>query len=224
MKKAMSLLTALFVLFIINIQPSYSQVGFGIFGGLSTPNDEINNVYNQDEYQGVVKFLRDGSKTGYHIGAKIRLPIVDGLMLNGGIAWNRFPESNIDVQLQTEDKTVTLTSIQDIIPITVGINYYVIRTGIGLYATGELAYNYNKNTVNWGNDITAIPLNLDATPTYSRVGAGFGVGLDINAFFLLANLEAKYNLSNVIGRETGEELKSYFTLSLGIYLGSAAAK
>jgi len=224
MKKALILITALFIVLLFNTPKTYSQVGFGIFGGLSTPNDAINNVYNSNGYESIAKFIRDGTKTGYHIGAKVRIPLIAGLMLNGGIAWNRFPESTINVQLQQEDKKVTLTSIQDIIPITVGFNYYFIKTGIGLYGTGELAYNYNKNTVNWGSDISSVPLNFDSSPTYSRVGAGLGVGLDVDLFLMLVNLEAKYNFSNLIGRETGEDLKSYFTLSLGIYLGKASAR
>jgi hypothetical protein len=203
-----------------------AQIGFGVFGGLSTPSDEINNVYNSDKLSGgALSMLRDGAKSGYNIGAKIRLPLVAGIMLTGGVAWNRFPESSIDVtNPTTKAKIATLKTVQDIIPISAGINYYIFNTGIGIYGTGELSYNYNKNTVNAEYNGIDVPLNLDKSPSYSRVGAGLGAGLDINAILFLANVEAKYNFSNIIGRESGEDLKSYFTLSVGIYLGTAGAR
>lgn len=226
MKKSLTLLSAILLMFVFAVQNSYSQVGIGLFGGLSTPNDEMNNVYNSDQLseQGVLgNFLREGVKSGYHIGAKLRVPLVAGLMLNGGIAWNRFPETTVSFKYNTTQE-IKLSTVQDIIPVSVGLNYYIISSGIGLYGTGELAYNYNKNTVNIDKGDVSIPANLFDSPTYSRVGAGLGVGLDLNLFFALANLEAKYNFSNIIGRETGEELKSFFTLSVGIYFGSAGAR
>ena len=220
----LSLLLA-FGAFLFSANNSNAQVGIGFIGGLSTPSDEINNIYNSDNLGSVGKFVRDGAKTGYHFGVKIRMPLVSGIMLTGGAAWHRFPESTIDVNDPTTgSKLITLSTVQDIIPITAGINYYIINTGVGLYGTGELSYNYNKNTVNVDYNGTSIPANFDTAPTYNRVGAGFGAGIDFNAFLFLANLEAKYNYANIIGRDSGEELKAYFTLSLGIHFGTASAR
>ena len=225
----LSLLFA-FGAFLFSANESNAQVGIGFIGGLSTPSDEMNNIYNSDKISltepGTYgNFFRDGAKTGYHFGIKIRMPLVSGIMLTGGAAWHRFPESTIDVNDPTTgSKLITLSTVQDIIPITAGINYYIINTGIGLYGTGELSYNYNKNTVNVDYNGTSIPANFDTAPTYNRVGAGFGAGLDFNAFLFLANLEAKYNYANIIGRDSGEELKAYFTLSLGIHFGTASAR
>lgn len=216
-----SLLLA-FGAFLFSTNDSNAQVGIGFIGGLSTPSDEINNIYNSDNWGSVGKFVRDGAKNGYHFGVKIRMPLVSGIMLTGGAAWHRFPESTIEVKDNAGKVLTALTTIQDIIPITAGINYYILNTGVGLYGTGELSYNYNKNTVNFKSGDTDIP--FDSSPSYNRVGAGFGAGLDFNAFLFLANLEAKYNYANIIGRDSGEELKAYFTLSLGIHFGSASAR
>lgn len=225
MRKFYFTLLLAFGAFLFSTNNSNAQVGIGFIGGLSTPSDEINNIYNSDNLGSVGKFVRDGAKNGYHFGVKIRMPLVSGIMLTGGAAWHRFPESTIDVNDPTTGKKLlTLNTVQDIIPITAGINYYIFNTGVGLYGTGELSYNYNKNTVNVDYNGTSIPANFDTAPTYNRVGAGFGAGLDINAFLFLANLEAKYNYANIIGRDSGEELKSYFTLSLGIHFGSASAR
>lgn len=223
MKKFLTLITAILFMFVFANQNSYSQIGIGFIGGLSTPNDEINNVYNSDSLSGVGNLLRNGMKSGYHIGAKIRIPLLAGLMLNGGIAWNRFPETTINLKIPNSQE-IKMTTVQDIIPVSVGLNYYIISEVIGLYCTGDLSYNYNKNTVNVEKGDVTIPLNLDSSPTYSRVGAGLGLGFDLDLFFAVANLEAKYNFSNIIGRESDEKLKSYFTLSVGIFFGKATAK
>lgn len=224
MKKILTLIAAIVGL----AMPAQAGMGIGLFGGLSTPNDEMNNVYNTDNISSwgeLGNMFRNGAKTGYHIGAKARIPLSSGVMLHGGIAWNRFPESCIDVtNPNTGEKIVTLETVQDIIPISAGINYYLLRSAIGLYATGELSYNINKNTVNVNYSGVQAPLNLDESPSYNRVGAGFGAGLDVDLYLFLANIEAKYNYVNLIGREDGEEMKSYFTLSLAIYFGDAACK
>ena len=122
MKKFLTLIAAIVGL----AMPAQAGMGIGLFGGLSTPNDEMNNVYNTDNISSLGELgnmFRNGAKTGYHIGAKARIPLSSGVMLHGGIAWNRFPESCIDVtNPNTGEKIVTLETVQDIIPISAGIN------------------------------------------------------------------------------------------------------
>jgi hypothetical protein len=63
-------------------------------------------------------------------------------------------------------------------------------------------------------------LNLDKSPTDSRVGVGIGAGVDLDIKILTLNLEAKYNLANLIGKTGSEQTKSYVSLSFGIMFGS----
>ncbi len=225
MRKFHIALLITFSTFLFATPKSNAQVGIGFVGGLSTPSDEINNIYNSDQLNNVGKLVREGAKTGYNVGVKIRMPLAAGIMFTGGAAWHRFPESTIDVKdPNTGNTLLVLNTVQDLIPITAGVNFYLFNSGIGVYGTGELSYNYNKNTVNVDYGGMSVPANLDSSPTYNRVGAGFGVGIDLNAFLFLANLEAKYNYSNIIGRDSDEKLKSYFTLTLGIFFGSASSK
>jgi len=193
---------------------------FGLFVGLSTPNDEVNNVYNSaklnlnDLQPG--KLIREASALGYHIGGKIRLSLSDDFSFTGSAAWHKFPESNIDVLDPTSGDTLArLTTTQNIIPITAGINFYLINSTIGLYGTGELAYSYIYNSIDVQYE--DVPLEIEKTPTDSRVGFGLGVGADLDLQLLTLNLEAKYNISNLIGKVSNEETKAYFTLSLGVY-------
>ncbi len=196
---------------------SFALTNVGFYLGLSTPNDQINNVYNSNDYKSeseIVEFIRGGISLGYHIGAIGRFDLSDDFSVVGGIAWHKFPQSKIDVTDPTTGDTVaSLETSQNIVPITVGVNFYLIRSIVGLYGTGQLTYNYISNSVDYNYNSIALPLNQSSTD--HRVGFGLGAGIDIDAFLVTLNLEAKYNIVNLIGKTAGEQTKSYFSLSLG---------
>ncbi|MFC2130715.1 outer membrane beta-barrel protein [Bacteroidota bacterium] len=194
--------------------------GFGLFAGLSAPNDQMNNIYNSSKIEfseeSIGNFIREGTEAGYHIGAKVRFSLAGDFMFTGSAAWHKFPQSNIDVMDPVNDTALAvLTTTQNIIPITVGMNYYIINSTIGVYGTGELSYNYIYNSVD--ADYQGVPIPLEESPTDSRVGFGLGAGVDFDATLVTLNLEAKYSIANLIGKESGEETKSFFSLSLGIF-------
>jgi opacity protein-like surface antigen len=201
-------------------QKLFSETNLGFFAGLSTPNNEINNVYNSEKINlnsiASGKLIREASSLGYHIGAKARFSLSDNFSFTGSAAWHKFTESNIDVIDPTSGDTLArLTTVQNIIPITAGINFYIINSAIGIYGTGELAYNYIYNSVDVQYE--DIPISLEKSPTDNRVGFGLGAGIDLDLQLLTINLEAKYNISNLIGKESNEATKSYFTVSLGVF-------
>ncbi|MFH1049997.1 MAG: hypothetical protein V1779_03590 [bacterium] len=219
MKKIVSLLFISVTLF-FSAQIVSAGTNIGLFAGLSTPNDEMNNVYNSSKIDlGDVKsgkLIREAASSGYHVGAKIRFSLTDDFSFTGSAAWHKFPQSSIDVKDPISDTTLAvLNSSQNIIPITAGMNFYIINSTIGVYGTGELAYNYIYNSVDV--DYQGLPISIEESPTDSRVGFGLGAGLDIDLKLLMLNLEAKYNISNFIGKVSNEATKSYFTLSLGVY-------
>lgn len=189
--------------------------------GLSTPNDQVNNIYNSGTLEGqdvLGRLWREGTKLGYHLGIGLRLPLDENFKFVGGIAWHRFPETKIEIKDQTSQNLLaTLQTTQNVFPINAGVNFYPLITDfINIYGTGELTYNFISSTVDYvKNDIT-FPLNIDTAPMDNRVGFGLGVGFDIDIKLLILNLEAKYNFMNLIGKESGEPDKTYFTLSLGV--------
>jgi hypothetical protein len=67
----------------------------------------------------------------------------------------------------------------------------------------------------------SIPLNLDLSPNDSRVGFGLGAGVDLDLQIFNANIEAKYNMLNLIGKVSNEPAKAFYTLSVGIFFGSS---
>jgi hypothetical protein len=216
----------LLIVVLLSIQSElYSQTSIGFYTGLSTPSEQINNVYNS-EFLTAENFIgrmkRDAAALGYHVGGRLRFALGDELVFIGGLSLSRFPQSKIYVSVPTgtggDTIRATLTSTQNIIPIAVGLNYYLTRKVFGVYATGELTYNYLTNSID--AEFQGTPIPLDRSPTYNRVGFGLGIGTDIDIKIVTLNLEAKYNLVNFIGNETNEKSKSYITLGLGIYFGS----
>lgn len=200
-----------------------SQTSIGFYTGLSTPSEQINNVYNSDfltseNFVGNLK--RKATSLGYHVGTKLRFGLGDGLVFTGGVSLTRFPQSNIDIEVPNGKDTIrtTLTVTQNVIPISVGLNYYVTRKLVGMYVAGELTYNYLVSSID--GTINGINFPLDRSPTYNRVGFGLGAGMDIDLKLLALNVEAKYNLINFIGRDENEKSKSFISLSFGVYFGS----
>lgn len=212
------LVIILFVYLLVFSSKSNALTNVGFYFGLSTPNDQINNVYNSNDYttkSGIVNFIRGGMSSGYHIGAIGRFDLSDDFSIVGGIAWHKFPQTKIDVTDPTTGDTVaSLETSQNIIPINVGVNYYLLRTIVGVYGTGQLTYNYISNSVDY--NYKNVPISLNQSPTDNRVGFGLGAGVDIDVVLMTLNLEAKYNIVNLIGKKTDEPTKSYFSLSLGV--------
>ncbi len=208
---------------LISVMSSYqarADIGLGIFAGLATPNSQINNIYNSDKLvdgESANTLVRNAAKTGFDIGIKFRLPINNSLLLNAGIAWNNFPKTEILIQSPTNNSVLaTLVTTQNIVPISAGINIYPLTRTLGIYATGELTYNYMNSTVELkaGNYS-----NYDDNPTYNRFGLGLGAGVDLDLFLILVNVEAKYNFANLIGKVDNEKAKNYLTLNVAVFFG-----
>lgn len=220
MKKGIILII---VAVILSSGAAQSKTKFGLVAGLSTPNDNVNDVYNgtPSSLSQVGNLFREGAATGYHIGAKLRYQISDNVDLHGGVALHRFPESEIivydpDYPEDKENALAVLKTTQNYIPITAGINFFLMRELIGVYGVGELSYNLMSSSVDVVHDGQDIPVQFDE-PSDSRVGVGIGAGIDIDIKILTGNIEAKYNIANLIGKEDDEETKAYFSLSFGVY-------
>lgn len=197
--------TFIITLFLFSIAFSNAQ-SLLFSAGLATPSDKFNQVYNKD----ILSDWRGSAKLGYFFGAKLKVPI-DNFSLSLGAAYNHFPEADVSVNYNGNDYKLSISN--NIIPISAGVNYYFVKNVVGVYALGELSYNYIFSTV----DFNGIPLPSGETksPTDNRIGFGFGVGVDFDIKIAVLNLEAKYNLANQIGAKSGEPKKSYFNLGIG---------
>lgn len=202
---------------------SFSQpFSFQFSAGLSTPNDEINNVYNSEKISLDGKLgdiIRQAAKLGYFIGINVNLPLSNNFVFHSGISLHRFPQSELKIitPKQTPD-TVYLKSVQNIIPISVGVNWYIFKKAFSPYITGNLAYNHIVNSIDIVKMNTELP--IATSNQQSRIGGGFGLGIDLNLQIVTLSLVAKYNYVNLIGKTSNETNKNYLDIGFGVIFGS----
>ena len=128
--KKLSLIIILVVSFILTSENSYSFLNLTIYGGLSTPNNQMAYVYQKD---GTFKdFVNKGINLGWHLGARFKLPLDQGLLFVASLGWNRFPDAQLEA-ITALDPKVPITAVQDIIPIGAGVQYYIVDKTIKVY-------------------------------------------------------------------------------------------
>ncbi|GEM_PF-7077994 len=195
----------------ISIQQTYSQIDMSIFGGLSTPSANLGEVYNDNS--DVQDLVSKGIDLGWHLGARMRLPIDTGLFFFAGFAWHRFPNAQIEVKKYNPDSTFQIEAQQDIIPISAGLQYYITKNIVRFYLIGQLSYNYFTTH---GKYIGLPAPNFDLNDAVGRGGFEIGAGVVFNLVLVYPFLEFSYAMPNVVGRASGEPVKQYYNLSLGL--------
>jgi opacity protein-like surface antigen len=208
---------SIIIFFVLGTSFSYAgDLEIGFEAGLATPSEKMNQIYNSNtlrwDKDSIANLINMGIDAGYHLGVVMQMPLNDFFSFSGHFGYNSFPESTIEVvDPNTQDVLATLYTTTRIIPFAAGLNFYPFKTVISPYATGEVSYNYISSSVTASNNIP-----VSSSPTDSRFGFGFGLGVDLNIKLLDVYLEGKYNYLNLIGKESEEPDKHYFTLVLGV--------
>ena len=196
---------------------------FSVFTGLSTPSDNVNDVYNtslltSQDVSGIL--YRDATRLGYNVGARLSINLEGNLFFYGSASLHRFPSTDIRMlKPNTDTLLATISTVQNVVPIEAGCSLYLLRKSLGLYLLGGLTYNYITNTteIKLPNNTPQFPVEKD--PTNNRVGFSGGAGIDLDVGLIAAGLEVRYNLINFIGKETNEQNKSFITVNLIATLG-----
>lgn len=207
---------------------------FGFQVGLSTPSDQLSNVYNinnatlvqdpntNDEEEFGGELLSRGVDNGYHIGVNVRidLPVAD-LSLIGSFMYNSFPEARTMVADQiTGENVVELVSSQRVVPVSAGLMYNLFELWIlEFYLRGEAQLNYFSHETSFNLQVDDYKLGVPfaQTDSYTRFGYGIGAGFDIDLELTRLNLDIRYHTANFIGREDDEDIKTYLSLGVGVY-------
>lgn len=222
--KRLSFLIILIVFSTTILSAEKEKIKFGFIAGASTLSDNVAQIYNSNRFSsdsissGLGNIVNDALSTGYHLGARIRLRLTDNAYFITGFAWHRFPENNMYlINPDSQDTVASFRNVTNLIPINAGINIYLINSFVGVYATGDLTYNMISTSTDIDYKDTSIPIQgLEADPQDSRLGFGFGAGIDFNLVFT-GNLEVKYNYTNLIGKDVDEADKTFLSVSLGIF-------
>lgn len=223
MKHHTKIIVSLLITLALGFSQGNAQSSFGLFTGLATPSELVNQVYNSDLIQqqnvtGVL--LREATRSGYTIGARIRQNIDEQFWFIGGLSLARFPQSVIPIVNQANqlDTLAIMTTVQNVIPIQAGMMYQFNKGLVSLYAIGDVTYNYLMNSVDVQYNQQSFPLPPEEE-TIERIGFGVGLGIDVYLKVITASLEAKMNTINFIGRTTDEAEKRFFSLTLGVHFG-----
>jgi opacity protein-like surface antigen len=204
-------------------------MSIGFTSGLALPNDNVSQFFHQTtglfQIDSVTtkpsKFLLDkATSIGYTLGVKGRIELAEKFDLTVGIGIARFNQGRYDLVVPILDTTVAqIQSTANVVPISVGINAYLLKSFISLYATGDVSYNYISYSYDyvWNNNLAIPILRPDnGTDNDSRLGYGLGIGVDFDLNLFKLNLEVKFNSANIIGRSGDEKEKNYGTITLGI--------
>lgn len=211
----------LFLTYFVEYDSFSAPMGMGFAVGLSTPNSYINDIYNSDNINlnnNLWNIVRESAKIGYHLGVNLNIPLTDNFNFRGAIAINRFPQSELKLYFpQPPYDTVILKTFQNFIPISAGIDIYVLKSVVSPYLSGNLSYFYILNSI----DIVKLnqDLPIATSKTNSRIGAGLGLGLDFDIDLVILNFEAKYWFVNLIGNTSNERDKNFLTVGIGIIFG-----
>ena len=202
---------------------SYSQTSITVSAGLATPNDKIKDVYNSERYgngTNVWDRVLESAALGYNIGARLRFPLSNDFQASVGGAFVRFPGSDVVLQdTATHQVYATLTSTQNVVPISAGVDYFIFRKLISPYIGAELQYNYISNSVDYPVSGVGVPLNLGKEQIDNRVGAALAVGSMFDLGIVSLNLDIRYHMINLIGATADEKSKQYLWANLGVTFG-----
>src|ERR1035437_9005124 len=186
----------LIIIFMMLTTSSFTQgIKFGIGGGLSTISNSTSGLnYN----------------AGYNIAAKAKLEIplfplrpvvsIQYYILNGSYGFTT-PVGNISG-----------STTQKIFSAGIGAEYSLLPGPISPYLALDIGFN-NIGEVKYDPAI----LNQFSYPAIARTGLDIGAGVEITIPFLITfDVNAKYNMLNLFGKQGGEGSISVFNLHLTV--------
>jgi len=232
MKKILTTIILIIIANTVNMK-ALGPIDIGFYVGLSTPNDEFNNVFNKDNItfadstKSTGEILRDATNSGYHFAMKVRFDLSEDFNLITGVGFHRFPESALTLDNPTNEDSYSFKTVQNVVPFSLGINYYLINSSVfGFYLNTDATYNYVVTTTDYvlSEDAPSLPLELlggfnngQKADTKGTLGFSFGGGIDFDLQLILLNIDIKFNMLNLVGKDDGEQAKNYFSLGLGFY-------
>lgn len=219
-------ISVLIVIILTSYTANFAQITIGAKTGLSLPGDDFSKSYSKvsdsvGNSQDLPSTVSNLGASGFHLIGSAYIDLGDNLDLVLSLGYNSFTETQMQLRDLSNNLIAKLSVTKNIIPIEVGMKYKVVKLGfISLYGVANTGY-YLSNTstdveYTAGNGTTNY--NILTSETTSRIGYGFGAGVQFDFDSLKPFFEFKANGANLIGKENGEASKNYYTASIGIIL------
>ncbi len=190
--------------------PNFPINSFGNF----TVDESINYFVNDTTISNG-KLIPNSSNIGYILGFQVALDLNDDIQFFGSLEFNRFNTKNIQVlEHNSPDLFTKIDVITTIIPISSGINYYLMKEEVfGIYIFGDLSYNFI--TYNLDYPILEKKLDISTTVSKGRLGCGTGFGFDYVLDKIILSINYKYNNYNFIGKDINETTMNAHSIRIG---------
>ncbi len=190
---------------------------FGFLFGPAVPSENIANVYDivEDDLGDAYDYA---SSLGYTVGGKARIGLSNSFSISGGISFVQFPAQDLTLKDSATGFTYTMESTTNIIPVQAGLTWLPIRSIIVPYVGGHVMYTYRNTAITNGNILQDVfDPGQEIDPTVSSFGASVSAGMEIN-LGIRPFIDLTYMWSNLTGRQEGEDVKTFLTITIGLIL------
>lgn len=214
------------------IAPLAAQTSFRLGGGVSTTYDNLSSALSGQALSGATVTGGGGAWSlvselpliGWHGSARLMLPLADRVGFTLAGAYHQFGTARVDVLDVSRPSmpTVRLGDMritQTMIPIAAGLEYSLVRLGIGLYIMGEISYNLFTSSAE-GMPVQLTQAGLAVRESFGRAGGSVGVGADLLIGGIGIDVAVRYHHTNLIGRPTSEREQAFFSLTASLLLGT----
>lgn len=200
----------------------WAQSGVCFFGGLAVPGESVNDIYNRTSIASgdtLRSILREAVRMGYQLGIRSQIALSERFRFIGGIALVRFPQSRIAVvDPQSRDTVMRLVTVQNLVPISAGIELLLLPEAFQLWLNAQLSYTLLNSSTDLEQGELSVPLAI-GTQSQHRIGGDVGLGAGITLGLVALGAEVRYAISNLIGRSGEERAKDYASLLVLVRFG-----
>ncbi len=213
---------AAWLLFWIFVSTGYSQA-IGFFAGMSIPDENVQDVFPSELPSGseIKQLVEQGLSYGYHAQLRYWLKLSEEVSFTATAGLHRFPEMTTVLYDIFGNQIGELRTVLNIVPVGFGVEYTLFRTIAGVYLYGDVLYTYTFTNSELVLEVDGAPpvLPFDTDPAFNRVGAGGGIGVDLDVRLFVIDVRLGAWASNLIGRSSNEAVKGIVSLSAGIAFG-----
>ncbi|NQW29301.1 MAG: outer membrane beta-barrel protein [Ignavibacteria bacterium] len=189
----------------------------GAYLGPSVPSDNLKQVYELANFKDQSVAYDFATSLGFHVGARARYGWTEALSFCGGVQYTKFPDQNI-VFTNGQGVRYEIQTTTNIIPVFAGLTFFPFQFVATPYFSGEVLYSYRSTSVSNGKSILQDVLSpgTELEPKQSRAGAALAFGIELHLAGLQPFVEAKYIMSNLVGKADGELDRSFLNISVGL--------
>jgi hypothetical protein len=190
--------------------------------GPSIPSESFADVYGLvgSDRQNLWQAYEASATLGIHATGRLRFGLSENLSIVALAAYHRFADVEQIATLE-DGRRLPLSSVVNIVPIGAGFQYFLFRTVVSPYVVGDVSVTTTRVTVNQAPKSFTDLLQtegVELAPSTTRLGGSVGFGIELPLKVIDPFIEFRYTSANMVGRNDGEVLRTFYTLTIGVTL------